>query len=95
MLLLKAAQISSGVFLSSSVVFCGFGGGGGDGGGEGPVGYLSVPRRRGPSWGAVMSAGEGAVEEVQELRGRGDGVGGGGVVVGGGGGGGGGGSDLW
>lgn len=68
---------------------------GGEGGGEGPAGYLSVPRRRGPSWGAVMSAGGGAVEEVQEmqevqeLRGRGDGVGG----VGGGGGGGG--SDLW
>lgn len=57
---------------------------GGEGGGEGPAGYLSVPRRRGPSSGAVMSAREGAVEDVQELRGRGVGV----VGVGGGGGGG-------
>lgn len=48
-------------------------------GGEGPVCYLSVPRRRGPSSGAVMSAREGAVEEVQEQGGRGVGVGGGGI----------------
>lgn len=48
------------------------------GGGEGPAGYLSVPRRRGPSSGAVMSARGGAVEDVQELGGRGVGVGGGG-----------------
>lgn len=46
------------------------------------VQILSVPRRRGPSSGAVMSAREGAVKDVQELRGRGVGV------VGGGGGGG-------
>lgn len=42
-----------------------------------PVQLLSVPRWRGPSWGAVMSAWRGAVEEVQELGGRGVWVGGG------------------
>lgn len=47
-------------------------------GGGGPAGYLRVPRMRGPSSGAVMSARGGAAEEVQELRGRGVGVGGGG-----------------
>lgn len=55
---------------------------GGEGGDEGPAGYLCVPRRRGPSCGAVMSARGGAVEEVQEVRGRGVGVGGVGGVGG-------------
>lgn len=45
-----------------------------EGGGEGPAGYLGAPMRRGQSCGAVMSASGGAVEEVQELRGRGVGV---------------------
>lgn len=44
-------------------------------GGEGPARYLSVPRVRAWSWGAVMSAWGGA---VQEERGRGVGAGGGG-----------------
>lgn len=48
----------------------------GGGGGGGPVCYLRVPRMRGPGWGTVMSAREGAVEDVQELGGRGFGVGG-------------------
>lgn len=47
-----------------------------EGGGEGPTGYLSAPRTRGPSLGVVKSARGGAVEDVQERRGRGVGVGG-------------------
>ena len=42
------------------------------------MGYLCVPKWRGPSCVAVMSARGGDVEEVQELRGHGVGVGGGG-----------------
>lgn len=45
-------------------------------GGGGPARYLSVPRRRAWSWGAVMSAWGGA---VQEERGRGVGAGGSGL----------------
>ena len=40
-------------------------------GGGGPAGYLSVPRSRSPGRGTLMPVREeGAVEEVQELRGR-------------------------
>lgn len=39
--------------------------------------YLRVSKGRGLSWGAMMTAGRVVVEEVQELRGCGDGVGGG------------------
>lgn len=42
---------------------CGCEGGGGD---DGPAGYLSSPRKRGPSLGVVKSAKGGAEEDVQE-----------------------------